>query len=323
MTLDLRTFGTAAAGSQFAGAVTGVWSGTAVFRADVLRSTEQDFLDIPCDTTDLSPNGVAAVLAERLAELILTAGHATVFQRNAQVWRMPGPRPASLWPAGLWPISRWAVSLWSAGLWSAVLRWLQPLRDAFSCGRLSWPLVRREAFGREAWRRPARAACLLDDVLAGPQTLLLTGYLAVPMLIGAWQTSAALGGWVIFTRGVLLLPHLRRHPMHVTLVPLHLASTGLHHLARSAGHLAGLLGGSRGAAAAEPGAATDQVPEPDPALRLLAVRPRVDPVAPSWPHVPANVPVARQAAVAAFVQVPQDGEAELDLTLRHERAQRA
>jgi hypothetical protein len=280
MTLDLRTFGAAAAGSRLEGAVTGAWAGTAVFRRDALIAAEHDFLQMTCATAGLSARAAAAVLAERLAELVLAAGDSTVLQPRARVWRMADRR--------------------SPSTGSRRRTWPQPLRDAFASGRSSWPLVRRGVLGPMARRRPYRAACLLGGVLAGPQALLLLGYVAVPAFAGSWQASATLGGWILFTRGVLLLPHLRRHPWHVILVPIHLASTGSRNIARSAGYVAGMVRGFVDAEAAERESVAAAEPAPDPALRLLALQP---PPLPGGTPEPAQfhgpVPLARTAPVAS------------------------
>ncbi|MBI2051644.1 glycosyltransferase, partial [Candidatus Roizmanbacteria bacterium] len=85
--------------------------------------------------------------------------------------------------------------------------------------RNSWRADLRALAKGWVFKRPIFAAYLIDRVIQ-PFTLLLSPiYFAVSLVFGLWVPAAIIFAWWHFSRGIKMIPHLKKHPRDIAILP--------------------------------------------------------------------------------------------------------
>lgn len=186
--LDYRYFDENAAQTYMGQAVSCLSGRTAVYRRELLLAhaddfMEETFLGVPCNSGD----------DKRLTSLMLRNGHRTYMQRSARVWSTFPTDARTFFKQRV----RWARNTWRSDLRALGQGWV--------------------------FRRPFLAFTMVDKAVSSFTLLISPAYLTLALVRGNWLIALALVNWWLVSRGVKILPHLRRRPSDVAILPLFIA----------------------------------------------------------------------------------------------------
>lgn len=183
MFLDHRYYDENACQSVAGKAVSCLSGRTAIYRRQLLREIEHDFMHetfwgVRCLSGD----------DKRLTTLILERGQLTYMQRSALVW---STFPTTWKQFGKQRL-RWARNTWRSDLRALSRRW--------------------------AWRHPFLCYTMLDKAVSCFTLLVGPSYLIYSLVTHRWLFVAVLAVWWQISRSAKLLPHLRRQPSSFLLI---------------------------------------------------------------------------------------------------------
>jgi hyaluronan synthase len=182
--LDYRYFDEVAAQTALGRAVSCLSGRTAVYRREVLQRiaadfTTETFLGVPCLSGD----------DKALTALTLRQGWRTYLQRSARCWSaLPSDAPTFFRQR-----LRWARNTWRSDLRALLSGWV------YAHGFLAF--------------------CMADKLISPFTQLLSPTYFTLALIRGNWLFAIILIGWWLVSRGVKILPHLRRRPRDVLILP--------------------------------------------------------------------------------------------------------
>jgi len=128
---------------------------------------------------------------KRFTYLIESAGWKARYQSSAQVYTSGATKLSTLFKQR----TRWARNSWRADLRALWQGWV--------------------------WKHPILAFHLIDRMIC-PFTLSLSlTYLLTSIFFKMWLPVAILLVWYLFSRGIKIIPHLKRHPADIALLPVY------------------------------------------------------------------------------------------------------
>jgi cellulose synthase/poly-beta-1,6-N-acetylglucosamine synthase-like glycosyltransferase len=184
MFLDHRYFDEAACQSYLGRAVSCLSGRTAVYRRELLRQIEHDFMHekfwgVPCLSGD----------DKRLTMLILQRGYLTYMQRSARVW--------STFPNSWKPFVRQRLR-WARNTWRSDIR------------ALSRPWVYSHRF---------LAFTMIDKAVSSFTLLVAPGFMIYALLSHNWRFAIVLALWWQISRSAKLMSHILRRPSSFFFIP--------------------------------------------------------------------------------------------------------
>jgi len=184
MYLDLRYFDENAGQTYIGRSVSCLSGRTAIYRREVLLQISNNFMNetflgMPCMSGD----------DKRLTCLTMKLGYRTVMQRSARVWSTFPDKPGIFFKQRL----RWARNTWRSDMRALSERW--------------------------TWRRPYLAYTMLDKAISAFTLLAAPTFMTLGAIDHKWRFCLSLAIWWWVSRGLKLLPHLRRRPTSFLLIP--------------------------------------------------------------------------------------------------------
>ena len=126
---------------------------------------------------------------KRFTYLIESAGWKARYQSSAQVYTVGATELSTLFKQR----TRWSRNTWRADLRALGQGWV--------------------------WKHPFLVFHIIDRMI-WPFTLSLSlAFWVTALIFNMWLPVAILLGWYLFSRGIKIVPHLRRHPADVVLLP--------------------------------------------------------------------------------------------------------
>jgi hyaluronan synthase len=128
---------------------------------------------------------------KRLTNLVQAQGYKTRYQGSATVYTVPPRKLATLLKQKV----RWTRNSWRSDLRALTQGWV--------------------------WRKPALALFLLDKCVSTLTALVSPMILGLAIHLHKWELVVAILVWWLVTRGIKLLPYLRRRPYDVWIIPVY------------------------------------------------------------------------------------------------------
>jgi len=129
---------------------------------------------------------------KRLTNLLQAQGYKTRYQETATVYTIPPRRLGTLLKQKV----RWTRNSWRSDLRALSQGWV--------------------------WRKPALAYFLLDKCVSTLTVLVSPMILGLAIYLHQWELAVAIPLWWLVTRGIKLLPNLRRRPLEVWIIPVYI-----------------------------------------------------------------------------------------------------